>query len=228
VEKLREETGKLREEIDGIHSENERKEFNLKKLHAHELSKAEESRTARICEETKRIQAISESLSSAQATISVQSEEIKSLKQSMVLEAGFADSSKREVETLQLQILGLQRDLANSQQDRADQIAEASTLKSALQELTHKLVDSEKNCSAQQLLVIESTRNLEAKERALDASLIALKQKEGSKIELVNLQEQVKDWLFPFLDQIYVAGHRVYRTKMNHLAYYSWRKLVEN
>jgi chromosome segregation ATPase len=191
VETLREQTRKLREEIDSIHSEYERKELNLKKNHAQELGKME-SEIVLVGEETKTIKAVSESLSSAEATISQQSEEIKSLKRCIELEVGISDLSKREIEKVQLQVLGLQRDLASSQQDRAEQIAEASTLKSALQELTQKLADCEEKCTEQQMLVIESTRNLEAKERALDASETARKQNESSKIELVNLQEQVK------------------------------------
>uniref|UniRef100_A0A7S0MK38 PDZ domain-containing protein n=1 Tax=Cryptomonas curvata TaxID=233186 RepID=A0A7S0MK38_9CRYP len=193
VDKLLEQTRTLREEIDSIHSEYERKEMNLKKIHAQERSKSEESEIARVSEKTKRVEALSESLSSAEATISAQSEEIKSLKHSIELAASFADLSKREIEKLQLQIIGLQRDLTKSQQDLADQIAEASSLKSALEELTRKLVDSEKNYSAQQILIIESTRNLEAKERALYASETALKQNESSKIEVVNLQDQLED-----------------------------------
>ncbi len=77
-------------------------------------------------------------------------------------------------------------------------------MKRTLQELTQRLVDSEKNNSAQHALVTESTRSLDAKERALHASESALKQHENSKIELVNLQEQVKS-CFPFPDQVYAA-----------------------
>ena len=199
VDTLRELTRTLREEIDSIRSEYERKDLNQKKIREQERSNSEESEVARVGEETKRAKAISESLLSAEATILAQSEEIKSLKHNAELATGFADSSKGEIEKLQLQITGLQRDLTSSQQDRADQIAEASTLKSALQELTKKLVDGEKNYSAQQILIIESTRYQEAKERALHASESALKKNDNSKIEVVNLQEQVKKLAFSVL-----------------------------